>query len=216
MSEKCLCRVRPNALFFPYRPNRKGYGCCEPLHGLGQYCLPTWLPIVFATGVTIAAALGGYLDSAGTWYRSSIDTLVQLFGVFSISTIGYSTWARSRLTQDFPSDESPTNDEDDEGYGKALGGFDCADKDRSAFHSRISLHMIFTVVPYVIFLVVYVILGPREDMIPDDALYVMIFAAVWMLFNLFSLGCVGASLNDFLDSTARKRSESSSTEGGSS
>ena len=197
MSEKCS-GLQPNALF-PYRANRGLSGWWEDLRQLKQYGLAGLYALIFAALVTFVVVITGAVDAVEDQHRSSIDTLAHLFGTFAIAAIGYSAWARRRMDKDLANHASPTNDHHHGDNSKVHGDCECAHEAHSIYSAKINLHMIFTVVPYSLFLVTYLLLSSRAEIAYGLLICLMVFATTWMLSNVLLLCCVGISLNDFLD-----------------
>ncbi len=177
-------RLNSRALFLIYRPDHRSCGLCK-------YWRAHTVQLV---SIAVSATL---LASDIRLHFKEPTTVVSLLSTFALAAVGYSAWARRRLSElPQPADtnaEGTESGESDEPHVDWSGG--CV-----AFRDRIDLHMIMIAVSYLLLLSIFLIeeisslelFGSERDM--------KVVAIAWFLPNLFLLGYTATSLNDFLAS----------------
>ena len=186
MSKNCSCGFRPNALFFPYRskgeyPNRLGFW----LAAIIQLSVPIVVIILWLRDVDLSS--------------SNTGTVATIFGTFTIAMIGYSAWARQKLTDlsISVSELRPQKEaQEEQPHNELLSCVRCVS---SAIKGRIDLHMMFGAFAYGMLLLLFVTEKSLPDNWAKDIEAMQAIAIAWFIPNLILLGTVATSLNDFLD-----------------
>ena len=190
MPVTCSSRFRFRALFFPYSPKKKHLHCCS-----GCSCKAFNLFVVLIA-IFVVLVLP-FILKFGMGIELVIrkpDTLVTLFGTFTIAAIGYSAWARQKLLDlRTKMDKPPQDDQSTNSLSVCiLAALD-------VFKSRVHLHMMFGSMAYGLFLLMFLVEKSLPCSWSDDIEIAKAIAVVWFIPNIFFLCTVGASLNDFLD-----------------
>ena len=186
----CTSRFRLRNILFPYWPKDKHLHCCS-----GRSCAVLAQLFGILAIVAIALVCVTALDMSIELQMRKAETLVTLFGTFTIAAIGYSAWARQKLLDlRTKVNENRTHIEPS---GNGLSA--CVKAAVSVFKSRIESHMMFGAIAYFFFLLMFLLEkgSPRNGSDHLDFLQVIMLA--WSIPNMVLLATVGVSLNDFLD-----------------